>query len=62
MCPACVLTLAFLVGGATSAGGVTALVIRKHHARTRAKNAAPAIQAGPESPGSPDVDDPYPRD
>jgi len=29
MCPACITTLAIVAGGATSAGGVSALVIRK---------------------------------
>ena len=29
MCPGCIATLAIIVGGATSTGGLTALVIRK---------------------------------
>ncbi len=39
MCPACMATVALMVVKATSAGGVTALVIKKLHVRTGAKDA-----------------------
>jgi len=44
MCPACMATVALIVAGGTSAGGVTALVMKKLR-RTRTKNAAPARKA-----------------
>ncbi len=35
MCPACMTSLALAVGGLTSAGGVTALLVRRFHARRK---------------------------
>jgi hypothetical protein len=35
MCPACLLSTALVVGGATSAGGATALFVRRVWARKR---------------------------
>jgi len=54
MCPACMATMAWMVAGATSAGGVTALVMKKLSARTREKNEAPTIQTRGEPNGSPE--------
>ncbi len=54
MCPACMATVALMVAGATSAGGVTALVMKKIHAKTGAKNAGPTIQTQGEPHGSPE--------
>ncbi len=54
MCPACMATVALMVAGATSAGGVTALLMKKIHANTRAKNAGPTIQTQGEQHGSPE--------
>jgi len=44
MCPACMATVALIVAGGTSAGGVTALVMKKLR-RSRTKNAAPTRKA-----------------
>ena len=33
MCPACLRTMALTIAGATSTGGVTALVVKKLHAK-----------------------------
>lgn len=33
MCPVCITTVALIVGGATSTGGVTAFTMKKLHAR-----------------------------
>ena len=38
MCPVCMATVALVAGGATSAGGLTALVVKKLHAKNGAKN------------------------
>jgi len=37
MCPACITSVALVVAGATSAGGPTALVVKKLRAKTGAK-------------------------
>jgi hypothetical protein len=39
MCPACMTTLALAVGGVTSAGGVTALLVRRFHPKRKADHA-----------------------
>ncbi|MGH9396061.1 MAG: hypothetical protein ACRD18_04345 [Terriglobia bacterium] len=33
MCPACIATLALIVAGATSTGGLTAFAVKKLHAK-----------------------------
>ena len=38
MCPACITTVALIVAGATSTGGVAALVVKKRRAKNGAKN------------------------
>ena len=38
MCPACITTVALMVAGATSTGGLTALVVKRLRAKTGAKN------------------------
>ena len=38
MCPACLTTLAFTVGTASSAGGVAALLLRQLYARCNQRN------------------------
>jgi hypothetical protein len=38
MCPVCIATVAQMVAGATSTGGLTALVMNRLRARTGAKN------------------------
>ena len=37
MCPACIAPAALIVAGATSTGGLTALVVKKLSAKTSAK-------------------------
>jgi hypothetical protein len=37
MCPACIITAVLVVAGATSTGGLTALVVRKLRANSDAK-------------------------
>jgi hypothetical protein len=39
MCPVCVATIAMVTAGATSTGGVTALVLRKLRIKSRAQKA-----------------------
>jgi len=41
MCPACITSLALAVVGATSAGGVSALVVGRLFARNRAQRRSP---------------------
>jgi len=41
MCPACLTTVALMVAGVTSAGGLTALAVKKLRAKTDAKNINP---------------------
>src|SRR5215813_3972518 len=50
MCPACLATVALVVTGATSAGGLTALAVNKLRARTGA-SAIATIQPGGEQDG-----------
>jgi hypothetical protein len=54
MCPACMATVALTVVGATSAGGIAALVMKTLHLGTRAKNATPNVQPEGETHGSPE--------
>jgi len=52
MCPACMATVALIVASGTSAGGVTALVMKKLR-RTRTKKAAPTRKAcSPSTPST----------
>ena len=44
MCPACITTVALIVAGATSTGGLTALVVKKRRAKTGANNIDVATQ------------------
>jgi len=44
MCPACIATLALIVAGAASTGGMTALAL-KLHAKTGAKEIESTIQS-----------------
>lgn len=37
MCPACITTVALMVAGATSTGGLTALVVKKLRGKSSAK-------------------------
>lgn len=41
MCPACIATVALMVAGATSTGGLTVLVVKKLRAKTGATNVDP---------------------
>ncbi len=52
MCPACITTVALVVAGATSTGGLTALVVKTLRAKTGAKSINPTTQAGGEQNGS----------
>jgi hypothetical protein len=38
MCPACITTVALIVTGVTSTGGLTALVVKKRRSQTGANN------------------------
>ncbi len=51
MCPACIATVALMVGGTTSAGGLTAVVVKKLRAKTDVKNIDPDIQTKGETDG-----------
>jgi hypothetical protein len=42
MCPACLASLALIAGGATSAGGLTALALKRIRARSANPGARPA--------------------
>ena len=44
MCPACITTVALIVAGVTSTGGLTALVVKKRRAKTSADNIDVATQ------------------
>lgn len=44
MCPACITTMALMIAGATSTGGLGVLVARKFRAKTGAKDGAPQSQ------------------
>jgi hypothetical protein len=41
MCPVCISAMAVMVAGATSTGGLTALIIKESHPRNGAKKIAP---------------------
>jgi hypothetical protein len=51
MCPACLTTMALIVAGATSAGGLTARAMQ----RLRAKIGAKIIDPTPQTAGAPDA-------
>jgi hypothetical protein len=38
MCPVCITTMALVVAGSTSTGGLTALVVKKLHAKKTRSN------------------------
>jgi hypothetical protein len=44
MCPACITTVALIVAGATSTGGLTMLVVKKRRAKTGADYIGAATQ------------------
>jgi hypothetical protein len=44
MCPACITTVALIVAGVTSTGGLTTLVVKKRRAKTGANNIDLATQ------------------
>ena len=44
MCPACITTVALIVAGVTSTGGLTALVVKKRRVKTGADNIDAATQ------------------
>jgi hypothetical protein len=44
MCPACIATMALIVAGATSTGGLTALVAKKLRAKSGAKGPDPTTR------------------
>jgi len=48
MCPLCITTLALAVGGTGSAGGLTALVVRKVRRKQRGREAAARKPASKE--------------
>ncbi|MGH7493342.1 MAG: hypothetical protein ACREOO_13255 [bacterium] len=52
MCPACITTAALIVAGATSTGGLTALVVKKLRAKTGAKSIDTKTQTKGEQNGS----------
>jgi hypothetical protein len=52
MCPACLTTAALAVAGVTSAGGLTALVVKTLHAKAGAKPGDPAPTAKGAQNGS----------
>jgi hypothetical protein len=52
MCPACITTAALMVAGATSTGGLTALVVKTLRAKTGAKGINPTTQREGEHNGS----------
>lgn len=51
MCPACIATAALVVTGATSAGGLIALVVSKLPAQTGTKSTGPTDQSRGEQHG-----------
>jgi hypothetical protein len=53
MCPACMTTAALIVAGTTSAGGLTALVVRTLRAKAGARTINPATQTSGEQNGTP---------
>lgn len=52
MCPACMATIALMIAGATSTGGLTALAIKKLRARPDAKNIGSKTQIKGEENGT----------
>ncbi len=52
MCPACIATLALIAAGATSTGGLTALVVHKLRANRGAKKTGAKAQTKGENHGS----------
>jgi hypothetical protein len=48
MCLACIAIGALVVAGATSAGGLTALIVKTLHVKTGAKSIDPSTQTGGE--------------
>jgi hypothetical protein len=52
MCPACIATAALVVAGATSTGGLIALVVKKLPDDTGAKRIDPTTRTGGEFDGS----------
>jgi hypothetical protein len=46
MCPACIATMALIVAGASSTGGLTARALKKLRAKTGAKIIDPTTQIG----------------
>jgi hypothetical protein len=44
MCPACIATMALIVAGATSTGGLTALAMKTLRAKTGARDTDPTTQ------------------
>ncbi len=53
MCPACITSVALVVAGATSAGGLTALVVKNLRPKTGVKSIGPATQISGGKNGSP---------
>jgi len=51
MCPACIATLALITSGATSAGGVTALILKKFLAKSVADKIPTQIQSKEDQHG-----------
>ena len=51
MCPACLTTVALIAAGASSTGGLTALVMRTLRPRSGAENAEPQPQLAIEALG-----------
>ena len=45
MCPACLTTVALMVTGASSTGGLTALVVKKLRTKSGAKSTNPANES-----------------
>jgi hypothetical protein len=53
MYPACIATVALMVAGGTSTGGLTAVVVKKLRAKTNVKNIDPKTQTKGETDGPP---------
>ncbi len=49
MCPACLTSMALVIAGATSTGGVTALVVRKLRAKRDTKESPGNLKHGTTS-------------
>ena len=48
MCPECIASMALIVTGLTSTGGLTALVVEQFHSNNAAHKTGAAIQTGGE--------------